>query len=466
MTIRTIETDYLVIGAGAAGMAFVDSLISASEADVVIVDRRHAPGGHWNEAYPFVRLHQPAAYYGVNSMPLGTETIDSHGQNKGMYERVGAPAVAAYYTDVMQRRLLPSGKVRYFPMCDVSGERRIVSRLSGAEFEVKVRRKVVDARYLEGAFPASSAPPFEVASEAQCVPVNALASVAERPAGYVIIGAGKTSLDACTWLLDCGVPPADIRWVKPREAWFLNRAFTQGGELVGTMMEGLSRQIEAAAQATSVEDLFARLEAGERLVRVDQKVTPTMFRGPTVSADELEQLRQIDDVVRLGRVKRILRDAIVLDQGTIPTSPRHLHVHCAARGLSSAPAKPIFSDDRITLQSVRTGLIPFNSAIIGFIEATRGDVVEKNRLCPPNPQPVTPLDWIRGMLIGLKADHQWSQETDIAAWLEQARVNPSHGLRARRSDPGVGEALARFAANVRPGIANLERLLRESASTA
>jgi hypothetical protein len=413
-----------------------------------------------------VRLHQPSAYYGVNSMPLGPETIDDYGQNKGTYERAGAPAICAYYTEVMQRQLLPSGKVRYFPMCECSDGLRIVSRLSGVEIEVKVRKKVVDARYLEGEFPASSAPPFQVASEAQCVPVNALASVAHRPDGYVIVGAGKTSLDACAWLLDSGVAPADIRWVKPREAWFLNRAFTQGGELVGTMMEGFSRQIEAAAHATSIDDLFARLEAGQRLLRVDQKVTPTMFRGPTVSTDELEQLRRIDDVVRLGRVKRIERDAIVLDQGTIPTSPRHLHVHCAARGLSAAPTKPIFSDDRITLQSIRTGLIPFNSAIIAFIEATRGDVVEKNRLCPPNPQPTTPLDWIRGLLIGLKADHQWSQQADIAAWLEQARVNPSHGLRARRNEPGIGEALTRFAASVRPGIANLERLLREPASTA
>ena len=55
-----IETDYLVIGAGAIGMAFVDTLLTDSEAQVVMVDRHHRPGGHWNEAYPFVRLHQPA----------------------------------------------------------------------------------------------------------------------------------------------------------------------------------------------------------------------------------------------------------------------------------------------------------------------------------------------------------------------------------------------------------------------
>ena len=29
------------------------------------------PGGHWNDAYSFVNLHQPSAFYGVNSLPLG-----------------------------------------------------------------------------------------------------------------------------------------------------------------------------------------------------------------------------------------------------------------------------------------------------------------------------------------------------------------------------------------------------------
>ena len=98
------------------------------------------------------------------------------------------------------------------------------------------------------------------------------------------------------------------------------------------MFEGISLQLEAAAQATSIDDLFARLEAASRLLRVDPASTPTMFRGPTVSADELDQLRRIENVVRLGKVRRIERDAIVLDEGTVPTSPRHLHVHCAGRG--------------------------------------------------------------------------------------------------------------------------------------
>ena len=76
-----IEPDHLVIGAGASGMALTDALIADADVDVVLVDRRHSPGGHWNDAYPIGRLHQPSATYGVNSRPLGTETIDAAGPN-------------------------------------------------------------------------------------------------------------------------------------------------------------------------------------------------------------------------------------------------------------------------------------------------------------------------------------------------------------------------------------------------
>ena len=89
----TLTTDYLVFGAGAAGMAFVDALLADSDADVVMVDRRHRPGGHWNNAYPFVRLHQPSAFYGVNSRVLGHDAIDEVGPNAGFYERATAAQI-------------------------------------------------------------------------------------------------------------------------------------------------------------------------------------------------------------------------------------------------------------------------------------------------------------------------------------------------------------------------------------
>ena len=70
-----------------------------------------------------------------------------------------------------------------------------------------------------------------------------------------------------------------------------------------------------------------------------------MMKGATVSVGELDQLRRIENVVRLGHVERIDLDEIVLEHGSIPTSPDHLHIHCASAGLSDNPPNPIFTDD-------------------------------------------------------------------------------------------------------------------------
>ena len=206
-----LETDYLVVGAGAVGMAFVDALVAGDEgADVILVDKRHAPGGHWLDAYPFVRLHQPSANYGVDSTPLGSDRVDEEGPNRGFKELAGGSEICAYFDDVMRHRLRPSGRVRFFPMSEYVGEGRFRSLITGDETEVSVRRRLVDATYLASRVPATDPPPFEVASGASCVPVGDLARVTEPPAGYVVVGGGKTSMDAVTWLLGQGTPPEAI----------------------------------------------------------------------------------------------------------------------------------------------------------------------------------------------------------------------------------------------------------------
>ena len=45
-----LTTDYLIIGAGALGMGFLDEIIRNSEDNqAIIVDVRDKPGGHWSE---------------------------------------------------------------------------------------------------------------------------------------------------------------------------------------------------------------------------------------------------------------------------------------------------------------------------------------------------------------------------------------------------------------------------------
>src|SRR5258705_3990875 len=137
---RTIEADYLVVGAGAMGMAFVDTLASETTESVVVVDRNHQPGGQWTTAYPFVRLHQPSAYYGVNSRDLGSDTIDHSGLNAGYYELAGGAEVCAYFDAVMQQQLLPTGRVTYLPVSEYLGDRRGRTP-GGGEIGVSARRQ-------------------------------------------------------------------------------------------------------------------------------------------------------------------------------------------------------------------------------------------------------------------------------------------------------------------------------------
>ena len=110
MTTNEIAADYLVVGSGAVGMAFADTLLSETDATLTIVDRYPKPGGHWNVAYPFVTLHQPSEFYGVSSRELSKGRKDEVGLNKGLSELASGAEVSAYFDEVMLHRFLPSGR--------------------------------------------------------------------------------------------------------------------------------------------------------------------------------------------------------------------------------------------------------------------------------------------------------------------------------------------------------------------
>jgi hypothetical protein len=460
-----LETDFLVVGAGAAGMAFTDALLEHCDATIAIVDRRHAPGGHWIDAYPYVRLHQPSAFYGVSSMPFGQDALDVAGTNAGYYEAAGADEIRAYYANVMRRRFLPSGRVRYFPSSDYPGDGRVVSRLTGQAWEARVRRKVVDTSYLEGSVPATSAPPFQVADGVRCVSAGQIARISERPEGFVIIGAGKTALDACVWLLEQGVPASAIRWIKPREGWWVNRRFQQPHSLFPQTYNGLAIQLETMAQATSIPELFALLENEEFFLRVDPAVPATMCRGAVISQAELRLLRQIRDVVRLGHVRRIERDRIVLDEGTVPTSEGMVHVHCASRGLPRRPLRPIFGPERVTVQPFQWGYACYQFATLGVIEATVESDDEKNRLCPPIGYWESTTDYLSAFLAVLRNQRAREGYPALASWAMATRLNPLGALALHHDDPLVIDARERIKRCAPAAANNLAKLLGASVAS-
>ena len=365
---RASETDYLVIGAGAVGMAFTDAVLDHSDFRVTLVERRDAVGGHWRDAYPFVRLHQASPFYGVASTPFGGE-LQTSGPEAGLHERATGVEVCAYYERVRRERFVPSGRFTFLGGHDVSDGGQVVALGSGVERDVRVRRRVVDARYLSPRIPALEPPPFEVSDGATCLPVGELPAVADSAESFVVVGSGKTATDAIVWLLGRGAPADAICWVRPRDPWMLDRAVVQPDPAIFLGMA--ASMMEAGAAAASVDEFFLRLEDDGVMLRVDRDVVPTMARVPTLARWELELLRTVENVVRLGHVRQVSPGLVSLDRGDVRVGAGAVVVHCATEGLRQRPAVPIWSDGRMVLQPVRAGFPCFGAALVGYVEATR-----------------------------------------------------------------------------------------------
>lgn len=458
-----LTTDYLIVGAGAGGMTFADQILTETDANVVMVDRHHMAGGHWNDAYSFVRLHQPSAFYGVGSRQLGGDRIDQSGLNEGYFELASAAEIVSYFDKLMHERFLPSARVQYFPMCDYRGDGKFISLLSGEMHQVAFRKRLVLANFLDTQVPSTHTPSFAVAEGVRLIAPNLLPTAAPDYQRYVIIGGSKTAMDVGVWLLQMGARPGQIRWIVPRDTWVLNRDVVQPGDaFFERTTGGLAHQLEAAAEANSIEDLFERLEAGGQMLRIDRTVTPTVYRGATLSVREVEILSTIKDVVRKGYVRRIERESIVLDQGTIDGSPNDLLVDCTAKAFGRRPPVPIFDGNRITLQLVRAGRVSLSAAVIGHVEACDSDDAVKNDLCVPIPTPDVTADWPRDMLADLRVGQRWTAEKTLRPWMAGHRLT---GAGFATSGEAPGPEMARIRDRLREARpraeANLRRLVAE-----
>lgn len=466
-----LQTDYLIAGAGAVGLAFADTLLAESGADIVIVDRHGLPGGHWNDAYPFVALHQPSVFYGVANVPLGSGRVDQGGLNDGFLELASGAEVSAYFQRVMRERLLASGRVRYFPLSEwepgADGQHRIRSLLSGATTTLRLRRRWVDGTYYGTSVPSTHRPPFRVAAGARLVTPNELPQLwkqaAPQPPHFVILGGGKTAMDVGVYLLQCGADPARIQWVRPRDSWMINRRSVQPlmrwfEDAIG----GQALQMEALAQARDADDWFERLEAGGQMLRLDRGVRPTMFHYATLSEGELALLQRITQVLRHGHVQAVEPDALVFDGRRLDVPAGSLFIDCTARAVARRPAVPIFQPDRIVLQMVRVPQPAFSAALVAWLEVHGHDDVARNGLCIPVPLPDSVQDVPRTTVVNFVNQGRWNHDGALRAWIRTCRldgfgklidaVEPSDAARLaalarmRAAAKGVPAAAARWMA--------------------
>ena len=451
----TLDADYLVVGAGAMGMAFTDALIDHADVKVALVDRRHGAGGHWLADYPFVRLHQASAFYGAASTVLGGGRLQTSGPEAGLSERADQATVCAYYADLLAGRF--SGSVTFHPGCDYVGERTFVSRISGRTYSVPADCRVVDARYLAPDIPAELPPKFAVSPEARVVPINDLVRLEEAPSQYVVVGSGKTATDAIVWLLARGVDPDAVCWVRPREPWMLNRAVVQPDPAVFLGM--VATMMEAATRAASLDSLFLDLEAAGIMLRVDPALRPTMARTPTLGTWELELLRSIENVVRLGHLVSVARGRLELSGGSVSIAPDAVVVNCAAEGLKHPPLVPIWGPDAITLQPVRAGFPCFGAALAGYVEATRSSDEERNALCRPSPYPNSLEEWARMNIVGIQNAAVFGAEPDVAEWAGRCALNPSRVAPDHPGSPALDDARGRLGQYAGPGLARLSEMV-------
>jgi len=458
----TITCDYLVVGSGASAMAFVDTILAETGASVVMVDRRAAPGGHWNDAYPFVRLHQPASSYGVTSKPLGRNRIDAAGLNAGLHELSSGVEIINYYHDLMEEVFLPSGRVTYLPLSDYVGDGEVVALLSGIR-QVIEYQTLVDATFLTTAIPSTHQPNFEVGPGVTCVPPNRLPHLAAQHGHITVLGGGKTGVDALTWLLSNGYPGEATSWVVPRDAWFFNRArFEVGIDFFEATFGSLVAEYEAMASASNIEDLCLEIEQAGRWLRLDEDVWPTMFHAATISQRELDTLRQVGNIHRDGRVQRLEVGEMVLDKATVQTATDTLYVDCTASALAHNvnDLSPVFTPGRINLQMVRQFQPCFSSALIGYIEANVEDEAERRHMTGPTPMTDTVDDYLRGRINGIQNQSSWGSNKAVAQWMGRCRLDPGNVLhQIPRHDAAKMAILGRLVEAVPRALDNLPRLL-------
>ncbi len=458
-----LETDYLVIGAGAVGLAFVDTLLDEDpNCHITIVDKHAKPGGHWNDAYPFVALHQPSATYGVNSMELCPDRRDASGHNAGMFPLAPHAEILSYYSRLMSERLIPSGRVTYLPLTEYrsgdGGAHHARGILSGEDQAITVRRKLVDGTWFQTSVPATHKPAFEIAEGTRFAIPGDLPGLWKEagnlPERYVVIGGGKTAMDTAVWLLEAGIAPENIGWVRPRDSWMFNRKLLQPAyhhieDLVTFQID----LVEAANASRTGDEMFAELDRRGTMLRIDESVTPKMFHFAVISPGEVEMLRKIETVYRQGHVTRIEPGAMHFAEDTVALPENTLFINCSA---SAVPfevrdtGRKFFDGDRITLQLAQVPFVPYSAALAAFLEANFETDEERNALVPPAPLTDSTDTYPYAVMANLMSTAILSANEKVSAFNARSRLHPTGPAVARmmqEGDPrlaklaGVGPAI-------------------------
>ncbi len=323
---------------------------------------------------------------------------------------------------------------------------------------------MVDASEDAPPIPHQHAPRFSSEPNIHLATPFSLLSELEHPENlhenFCVLGAGKTAVESIFCLRQHGVAVDQIIWVVPRDPWSILR-----GSLLA-VTDPISRIYDAmlaVEHASTPNDLMHRLEALGCLARLDMEISPTMFRGITISQMELEHLRQIKRIVRKGHVHGISQLGMVFDGGAVPLPRNTLYIDCTAGHVVRNLDTPIFQNTAITLQSTLIHHTSVSASVTGMIEGLGLSPAEKNRICEPLSAPDAPddiLPLIYGTLLNV---HQWLHRPDLRRALHGYRLDAfmRHAVEQWEEVDAMSEALMAIRSLFPRVTINIERLMEQ-----
>ena len=174
-----------------------------------------------------MRLHQPAAFYGVNSEVLGNGTHDLSSRSE----------ILSYYERVMNK-FAESGRVEFLSEHIYKSEGNVENiNDSDNVISYNVRKRIVDATYMKVQVPSTHAPKYEVEDDIKVIPINDLENQHDKWDKFYVIGNGKTGMDAILYLLSKGIQVEQINWICPNQAWLFSREDLQVGKVAQVILK-------------------------------------------------------------------------------------------------------------------------------------------------------------------------------------------------------------------------------------
>ena len=175
------------------------------------------------------------------------------------------------------------------------------------------------------------------------------------------------------------------------------------------------------------------------MLRVDRSVTPTMAKTPTLAQWELDLLRTIDNVVRLGHLERVEPGRLVFGDGR-GRDRRRTPWSCTAPRRGCGTRR--WCRSGVPTRSRCSRSAPASPASARRWPATwrrRSTTTTRRTGCARRRRsPTRPTDWCRMQVLGGRASMALSGSPEIKEWANGVALNPTRVLPEMAGRPRPG----------------------------